>query len=202
MLLLIDNFDSFSHILADYLRQTGHELEIYRNDVPLDLIKDREWDGLVLSPGPGTPRQAGNLMGILDYFVLRTPVLGICLGHQAMGEYFGAVLEKCEKPVHGKVHSVFKKSESPYLQNMPECFEVTRYHSLLLSEAPEEFEILLETEESEIMAIVHKELPILGIQYHPEAYLTQYGMQIILNWLESNRLMRGNDALFSLNESF
>lgn len=201
MLLLIDNFDSFSHILADYLRQTGHELEIFRNDVPIEQIIDREWDGLVISPGPGIPHQAGNLTKILDHYAERMPVLGICLGHQALGEYFGADLIKCQKPVHGKVHSVFKKSESPYLHGMPETFEVTRYHSLLLSQVPKGFEILLETAQSEIMAMAHQSLPILGIQYHPEAFLTQNGMQIILNWMGNTGISKRKDSFLSLNET-
>ncbi|RZS95968.1 anthranilate synthase component II [Cecembia calidifontis] len=182
MVLLIDNFDSFSHMLADYLRQIGMDLYIVRNDVDPSLLMDRDWEALILSPGPETPEKAGNLMAILDLFVGKLPVLGICLGHQAIGQYFGANLVKGRQPVHGKVHLVFQKNAHPYFQGIPENFKVTRYHSLELRDLPQELEILLETEAGEIMAIAHRNLPILGLQFHPEAYLTEYGKELLENW--------------------
>lgn len=182
MVLLIDNFDSFSHILAEYLRQIGIELHIVRNDVDPAKIITQEWEALILSPGPEIPAKAGNLMNILKLFVGKVPILGICLGHQAIGQFFGASLVKGRQPVHGKVHQVFQKNGHPYLKGLPVCFKVTRYHSLELKDLPEELEVLLETEAGEIMALAHKFLPILGIQYHPEAYLTQFGKEILENW--------------------
>lgn len=184
MLLLIDNFDSFSHILGDYFRRLGKPLRILRNDVPLDTLKDMEIEALVLSPGPETPDKAGNLMEILEYFHNKVPILGICLGHQAIGMHFGATLGKGKRPVHGKVHRVYRKAEHPYLQDLPDEFYVTRYHSLELKDLPACLEVLLETQEGEIMALAHKELPIMGIQYHPEAHLTEYGLEIIANFLK------------------
>jgi anthranilate synthase component 2 len=184
MLLLIDNFDSFSHILADYFRQSGKELKIVRNDVKLNSIKDEEFEGVILSPGPESPDKAGNLMGILSYFHDKIPVLGVCLGHQAIGEFFGARLVKGKVPVHGKVHRVRKCAFHPIFDSLPSQFEVTRYHSLILEELPECLEKILETPQGEIMAIAHRHLPIVGIQYHPEAHLTEYGLEVIRNWAE------------------
>ncbi|WP_373495293.1 aminodeoxychorismate/anthranilate synthase component II [Aquiflexum sp.] len=188
MVLLIDNFDSFSHILADYFRQAGLDLEIFRNDVALEILKKRDWDGLILSPGPEIPAKAGNLLQILEYYHDKIPVLGICLGHQAIGEFFGGTLVKSKKPVHGKVHPVFKVNEHEILKGIPITFEVTRYHSLEITDIPDSIEVLLETKDNEIMAMVHKSLPIVGIQYHPEAVLTQYGPKIIENWIKYYRV--------------
>lgn len=188
MILLIDNFDSFSHILADYLRQTGIDLEIVRNDIDLNQITKKNWEALILSPGPESPAKAGNLMKILDWYVGKLPVLGICLGHQAIGEYFGGQLVKGEKPFHGKVHAVYQTIDHDLLKSLPKTFLVTRYHSLEIKNVPDCLQVILETENGEIMAMVHKTLPILGIQYHPEAYLTQFGKEIIMNWLHLSKI--------------
>ncbi|AWW30359.1 aminodeoxychorismate/anthranilate synthase component II [Echinicola strongylocentroti] len=184
MLLLIDNFDSFSHILADYFRQAGFALDIVRNDTPLALLKERKYDGLVLSPGPETPSKAGNLKDIFDYFHDKLPVLGVCLGHQCIGEFFGATLVKGKRPVHGKVHPVIKLNDHPVLNGLPDRFKVTRYHSLELAELPYCLLPLLETEHGELMAMAHRTLPIVGIQFHPEAHLSEYGVALIKNWGE------------------
>jgi anthranilate synthase component 2 len=184
MLLFIDNYDSFSHILADYFLQMGMELKIVRNDVLLSNLINEAFEGLILSPGPETPRKAGNLMEILEHFHSKIPVLGVCLGHQAIGELFGASLVKSVEPVHGKVHSVNIVNQNVFLRNLPDRFYVTRYHSLELKDLPGVLEILLETDNGVVMAIAHKSLPIFGIQFHPEAYLTQFGKEIIWNWLK------------------
>ncbi|WP_194976942.1 anthranilate synthase component II [Aquiflexum lacus] len=188
MVLLIDNFDSFSHILADYFRQVGMKLEIFRNDVDLEIIKEKDWDGLILSPGPEVPMRAGNLLSILEYYHDKIPVLGICLGHQAIGEFFGGKLVKSQKPVHGKVHSVFQLNEHEILSGIPSSFEVTRYHSLEIANIPDCLQVLLETKDQEVMAMVHRSLPVVGIQYHPEAFLTQFGVEIIRNWVRYYRV--------------
>lgn len=188
MVLLIDNFDSFSHILADYFRQAGLDLEIFRNDVDLEILIKKDWDGLILSPGPEIPARAGNLLQILEYYHDKIPVLGICLGHQAIGEFFCGKLVKSKKPVHGKVHSVFRRNEHEILKGIPNTFEVTRYHSLEITDLPDSMEVLLETKNHEIMAMVHKSLPVVGIQYHPEAVLTQFGPKILGNWISYYRI--------------
>ena len=183
MLLLIDNFDSFSHILADLIKQTGEELLVIRNDVSLDELEKIDFNGLILSPGPGRPENAGNLMQIFERYYTKVPVLGVCLGHQAIGEFFGAQLVKSQIPIHGKVFRV-KKSKPHFLtDSLPEYFNVTRYHSLQLEELTETLDVILETENGDIMAIAHRDLPILGIQYHPEAHLTEFGLEIVKNWV-------------------
>ena len=166
MLLLIDNFDSFSHMLADLIRQTGEELQVVRNDVSLAELKSIQFEGLILSPGPGIPKQAGNLMAILEEYHQRTPILGVCLGHQAVGEFFGASLVKNRKPTHGKVYAVNKVGQPELLENLPKTFQVTRYHSLQLQQLPQEIIPILETNSGEIMGIQHSFLPIVGVQYH------------------------------------
>lgn len=184
MLLLIDNFDSFSHILADYFRQCGFALQIVRNDTPLAEITTKTYEGLVLSPGPETPSKAGNLLDILGYYHDKIPVLGVCLGHQAIGQFFGAKLVKGQRPVHGKVHTVYQRGGHPVLNKIPRQFEVTRYHSLEIRDLPEVLETVLETKQGEVMAVSHRELPVFGIQFHPEAHLSQYGLDLIRNWAE------------------
>lgn len=188
MLLLIDNFDSFSHMLADLLRQTGEELLVLRNDVSLEEINRLEFDGLILSPGPGIPQNAGNLNKIFSAYYHKVPVLGVCLGHQAIGAFFGATLKKNTVPTHGKVHQVRKTIAHPYTNDLPESFKVTRYHSLQLANLPEELEVILETESGEVMGMAHKSLPILGIQYHPEAHLTEYGLELVKSWVQATKV--------------
>lgn len=172
-------------MLADLVRQTGTELKIVRNDTSLEEIKTLDFSAIILSPGPGKPDQAGNLMEIFEAFYKKVPVLGVCLGHQAIGEFFGAKLVKNEAPVHGKVHQIKKTSSHFFTEGLPKTFQVTRYHSLQVELIPSNLEVLLETTRGEVMGIAHRELPILGIQYHPEAYLTEYGLKIIQNWVAS-----------------
>ncbi len=183
MLLLIDNFDSFSHILADLIKQTGEKLHVVRNDVSLDELAQIDFYGLILSPGPGRPESSGNLMQIFERYYAKVPVLGVCLGHQAIGEFFGAKLVKSPIPVHGKVFPVKKTKPHFFTDSLPDQFNVTRYHSLQLEDLPDSLEVILETENGEIMAMAHKELPILGIQYHPEAHLTEYGLELVKEWV-------------------
>lgn len=183
MLLLIDNFDSFSHILADLIRQTGEDLKVVRNDISLEEVEKIHFDGLILSPGPGIPENAGNLMNIFERYFQKVPVLGVCLGHQAIGEFFGAKIVKNDVPTHGKVREVRKIGDPTILKKIPESFKVTRYHSLQLEGLPEPLIPILETESHEIMGIQHESLPILGVQYHPEALLSEYGLELIQAWL-------------------
>lgn len=170
-------------MLADYLRQAGADLKIVRNDVPLSDLIGEDYEGIILSPGPEVPHTAGNLMAILSYYHDKLPILGICLGHQAIGEFFGAELTKGAKPVHGKVHMVRKVVDHPVLDGLPHIFNVTRYHSLELRCLPDVLEVILETDQKEVMAIAHSHYPILGIQFHPEAHLTEYGLELITNWV-------------------
>lgn len=165
------------------IRQAGTEIRIVRNDVPVSELILQQYEGLILSPGPGIPGESGHLMEVLDYYHDKLPILGICLGHQAIGEYFGATLAKGAKPVHGKISQVTQVSSHRILEGLPPVFNVTRYHSLELTNLPSTLEITLTTTRGEIMGLAHKLLPIVGVQYHPEAHLTEHGRQLLSNWV-------------------
>jgi anthranilate synthase/aminodeoxychorismate synthase-like glutamine amidotransferase len=182
-LLVLDNIDSFTYMLVDYLKQAGATCRVVRNTASLDEITAESYDAVVLSPGPGTPRQAGCLLNVIEHYHEQLPVLGVCLGHQALGEFYGARLVKAIKPMHGKLSVVRKMSKDTLLVNLPDEFKVTRYHSLVLVDLPSELTELATTIEGENMAFRHRNLPLWGIQFHPEAALTQYGLAILKNWI-------------------
>ncbi len=181
MLLIIDNYDSFTYNLLDYFQQLGQECQLIRNDLEKEHWPDSP-DALIISPGPMDPMRAGKLMEMLDFYVGKVPVLGICLGHQALALKFGAKIDHAIKPMHGKISRIFCEKD-PIFKNIPENFNVVRYHSLVVKELPEELKSLAKTEENELMAFVHKTLPVYGIQFHPEAALTEYGLQLLDNCL-------------------
>jgi anthranilate synthase component 2 len=189
MLLLLDNFDSFTYNLVDYFGQVGVECRVLRNDLPLSEITKYNYEAIVLSPGPESPEKAGNLMEVLEYYVGKLPILGICLGHQAIGQYFGASLEKASKPMHGKVSQINLQTEDLLFKGIPNSLEVVRYHSLILKDLKNGLESIAETMEEEVMIIRHEKYPIRGIQYHPEAVLTQFGLEMIRNWCEAYKLI-------------
>lgn len=194
MILLLDNFDSFTYNLWDYVERLGVECKVLRNDIPLEKLKEYNFAGIILSPGFGKPQDAGVMMEVIDYYHQKLPILGVCLGHQALGMYFGAKLIYAEKPMHGKVSTINCKVNNQtdlIFQNMPSQIEVARYHSLLieleseLEENAEENNILIPTaytQKGELMAFSHRTLPIKAIQFHPEAALTEYGLQMLENW--------------------
>lgn len=184
-ILLVDNFDSFTYNLLDYLGRAGVDCEVYRNDISLEQLQKSRYLGVLLSPGPGKPREAGNLMNILSYFYRKLPILGVCLGHQAIGEFFGARLTKAHRPMHGKISKIRLCSRSVLFTNLPDEFSVVRYHSLVLQGLPECLEATALSQENEIMALEHRYLPICGVQFHPEAALTDFGLQIVANWVSS-----------------
>ena len=184
-LLLLDNFDSFTYTLADYLRQLGAEVLVRRNDVPLAELKKLEFDGIVLSPGPGRPAQAGVMPHVIQEFHQRKPMLGVCLGHQALGEFFGAELVTAARPMHGKVSEI-RGADDSLFAGLPASMPVTRYHSLVLREPlPATLRPLAHTTGPvpELMALRHIHLPLFGVQFHPEALLTSHGLAILANWL-------------------
>jgi anthranilate synthase/aminodeoxychorismate synthase-like glutamine amidotransferase len=182
-LLVLDNIDSFTYMLVDYLKQAGARCRVVRNTASMDEITAEPYDAVVLSPGPGTPRQAGCLLNVIDHYHQQLPILGVCLGHQALGEYFGARLVNAAKPMHGKLSVIRKLADSALFKCLPDEFTVTRYHSLVLVDLPAELTPLAVTNEGENMAIRHRDLPLWGIQFHPEAALTQYGLAILKNWI-------------------
>ena len=187
MILVVDNFDSFTYNLVDYLNQLEIEVEIQRNNSPLKNLFSDKYAGLVLSPGPGTPKNAGNLMEILDFYHAKIPILGICLGHQAIGEFFGGTLKKAVKPMHGK-NSVISHDGDRLFNQVPSSFSVVRYHSLICDNINKKLQTIASTNIGEVMALKHKELPIYGLQFHPEAVLTQYGLEILRNWKNINSI--------------
>jgi anthranilate synthase/aminodeoxychorismate synthase-like glutamine amidotransferase len=185
-LLLLDNFDSFTFTLADYLRQLKAEVVIRRNDVALEELQALEFDAIVLSPGPGTPAQAGVMPAVIQHYHQQLPMLGVCLGHQALGEFFGGTVTRAARPVHGKVSEMHCEPEEALFAGLPPTQLVTRYHSLLLREPlPSALVPLARTTGPvpELMALRHRTLPLYGVQFHPEALLTPHGLAILANWL-------------------
>lgn len=185
-LLLLDNFDSFTFTLADYLRQLGAEVLVHRNDTPLSEIQALTFDGIVLSPGPGVPAAAGVMPAVIEAYHQRLPMLGVCLGHQALGEFFGASVVRATRPMHGKTSDIQHKEGSDLFAELPASFAVTRYHSLVLQQPlPAVLESLAHTADAaaEVMAFRHRRLPLYGVQFHPEALLTAHGLAILANWL-------------------
>ncbi len=169
-ILLIDNFDSFTFNLVDFFEQAGAKLTIFRNDVPVDDIDPSAYDLLLISPGPSVPKNAGNLMAIIEKSVGKVPIFGVCLGHEALAEAFGGSL-KFVAPVHGKNSPIFHDGKTIFA-NLPNGFPGGRYHSLAVDKMPEDFEISARTEDGVIMAMRHKKLPIEAVQFHPESVLT------------------------------
>lgn len=181
MILLLDNFDSYTYNLLDYFGQLGIGAHVVRNNVPLSEIEELSFEAIVLSPGPGVPRRAGNLMAVIDRYHQIKPILGICLGHQALGEYFGGTLQKGFRPMHGKVTNIVCRQD-PIFQNLPLHMPVVRYHSLVVDIHNPELVPLAFSPEGEIMAFRHASLPLYALQFHPEAALTTYGLDMLRNW--------------------
>jgi para-aminobenzoate synthetase component 2 len=184
-ILLIDNYDSFTYMLADYIKQCGAACTVVRNDDA--HLLNQSWllsfDGYVLSPGPSTPKQAAYLMHVIHEIYMHKPVLGICLGHQAIGEFFGAKLTKAFLPKHGKTEFI-SHSNHILFENIPTYFEVTRYHSLIVEDIKQPLSTIAQSDKNECMALYHKELPIFGVQFHPESCLTTTGLTIIKNYIK------------------
>ncbi len=184
MILLIDNYDSFTYMLRDYVAQAGEECMVVRNDeMSLAQIKDLDFDSIIISPGPKSPAAAGITIEVIAAFHTYKPILGICLGHQAIGQFFGAELVTAQTPMHGKTSTV-SLTAHPIFTGIPPQIDVMRYHSLILKDLlGEKLEPIALTGDGEIMAISHTSLKIAGLQFHPESILTQYGSQMIKNWV-------------------
>jgi anthranilate synthase component 2 len=184
--LVIDNYDSFVYNLVQYIGSLGAEPVVFRNDVPLSEMTASKPEAVVVSPGPGRPEDAGNSIEAIKSFGNEMPVLGVCLGHQAIGEAFGGAVVRAGELMHGKTSLVFHESQG-ILEGMPNPFEAVRYHSLVIEAAsvPEGLEVTAYTADKVVMAVRHRELPIQGVQFHPEAVLTERGMKLVENFLES-----------------
>jgi anthranilate synthase component 2 len=181
MVLLVDNYDSFVYNLWDYIERIGKKCIVLRNDVSWEELTRYDWEAIVLSPGPGTPQQAGNMMNLIAHYAGKKPILGICLGHQAIGLYCGAKLEKAEKPMHGKIDTVHLKPHI-FFTDLPPQIQVVRYHSLILKQLPQKLSSIGITAQQEVMAIHEPQLNLYGLQFHPEAHLTQFGLKLLENW--------------------
>lgn len=186
MLLMIDNYDSFTYNLVQYLRELGEVVEVYRNDkITLSEIERLQPRRLVVSPGPCTPNEAGISVSAIKHFSGQLPILGVCLGHQSIGQAFGGKVVRAERLMHGKTSPVFHDNRELFA-GLPNPFDATRYHSLLVERAslPDCLEVTAWTAEEEIMGMRHRELPVWGMQFHPESILTVAGMDMLRNFLE------------------
>ena len=183
-ILVVNNFDSFVFNLVDYLKRLSADCIVLNNN-QINISEIENYDGVLISPGPGTPEGAGASIEVVKKCAeLRKPLLGVCLGHQAIGVAFGGIVERAPELLHGKTSEV-THTNSGVLQNIASPFTATRYHSLIIksNSLPQELEVTAKSESGIIMAIKHKTLPIEGVQFHPEAILTEHGYQIIGNWL-------------------
>jgi anthranilate synthase/aminodeoxychorismate synthase-like glutamine amidotransferase len=187
MLLLIDNYDSFTYNLFQYLSELGAEIVVRRNDaVTLEEIERMAPDRIVISPGPGTPDEAGISCDVVRQFGPKIPLLGVCLGHQCIGQVFGGPIVRADRIVHGKVSPISHDGKSVFL-DVDQQFKATRYHSLVIDRAkvPDVLKVTaVSFGDAEVMGVRHKELPIEGVQFHPESILTSEGKRILRNFLE------------------
>jgi len=186
MILVIDNYDSFTYNLVQYLGELGAKLKVYRNDkITVADIKEMDPEKIVISPGPGEPKDAGISEEVVRSFGERIPILGVCLGHQAIGEVFGGNIVGAKHLMHGKTSLIYHDGEGLF-KGVKSPFEATRYHSLLvaLEGFPKALKITAQTKDKEIMGLVHKSYPIYGVQFHPESILTFEGKKILKNFLD------------------
>ena len=187
MLLLIDNYDSFTYNLVQYLGELGADVHVHRNDaIGIEQIAAWEPSAIVISPGPCTPNEAGISVPLIQSFAGRIPILGVCLGHQAIGQAFGGKIVRAERVMHGKVSPVTHDGRGVFAE-LPSPFTATRYHSLAIERAtmPACLAITATADDGEVMGVRHREWPVEGVQFHPEAILTEHGHALLRNFLES-----------------
>ncbi len=185
MILVIDNYDSFTYNLVQYLGEFEQDIRVYRNDeITLDEIEQLQPDHILISPGPCTPNEAGISLDLIDRFKGMFPILGVCLGHQSIGQAFGGDVVRAERLMHGKTSEVFHDGKSIFA-GVPSPFVANRYHSLIVKREtlPDCLEITAETAEGEIMGLRHKQFLIEGVQFHPESIITEHGKQLLKNFL-------------------
>jgi len=185
-LLMVDNYDSFTYNLVQYFGELGAQVEVHRNDeITLEGIAERRPDLLVISPGPCSPAEAGISVAAIQAFAGQYPILGVCLGHQSIGAAFGGKIVRAQQLMHGKT-SVMHTTREGVFADLPEAFTVNRYHSLAIERAtcPDVLKVTAWTEDGEIMGVRHAELPIQGVQFHPESILTEHGHAMLKNFLE------------------
>lgn len=187
MLLIIDNYDSFTYNLVQYLGELGAEMRVFRNDeVTVDEIeRDLKPERILISPGPGTPDNAGITLAAIERFADKLPILGVCLGHQAIGQHFGGKVIRAPEPVHGKPAEIRHDGKTIF-DGLPETFNAGRYHSLIVERdtLPDCLEISAESPDGLVMGLRHRSLKIEGVQFHPESILTEHGRKLLQNFLE------------------
>jgi len=185
MIVVIDNYDSFTYNLVQYLGELGAELQVFRNDaVTLDELQKLDPQRIVISPGPGRPEDGGISNDIIREMGPSTPLLGVCLGHQCMGHVYGASVQRAPRLMHGKTSTIYHKGIGVFA-GVPSPFQATRYHSLIVEEPlPDCLEVTAFTSEGEVMGLRHKEYPITGLQFHPESILTEHGKRLLQNFLD------------------
>jgi anthranilate synthase/aminodeoxychorismate synthase-like glutamine amidotransferase len=184
-LLVIDNFDSFTYNLVQYLGELGTRMEVFRNNaITLDDVRALSPDGIVISPGPGTPDDSGVSLSVIKEFAGIFPLLGVCLGHQSIGQAFGGKVVRAQELMHGKTSDIFHDSTGVF-HDLPNPFTATRYHSLVVepSSVPDCLRVNAHTQNGIIMGLEHKELPVFGVQFHPESFLTTCGKVLLQNFL-------------------
>lgn len=184
--LMIDNYDSFTYNVVHYLEALGAEVEVFRND-KISLEDVNQYDKIVLSPGPGIPEEAGILLELIKKYAPTKSILGICLGHQAIGQVFGAEFYNIGKVVHGKSRNTIVTVEDVLFKGLPKEFQSGRYHSWAVKNLPDALEITAMDEEGIVQAFRHKEYDVRGVQFHPESIMTEYGMEILGNWLNKDK---------------
>lgn len=191
MILVIDNYDSFTFNLVQYIRTIGEEVVVRRNDqLTIKDIEELQPDYILLSPGPGNPDTSGLCIDIVKRFYQEIPILGVCLGQQIIAQVFGGTVTKALKPMHGKI-SMITNDQKGVFQEIPSPLKVTRYHSLIVEEAslPSCLEVSARSEDGEIMALRHKQFKVEGVQFHPESIMTEYGLQMLKNFFKKDENM-------------
>ncbi|MGD8316657.1 MAG: aminodeoxychorismate/anthranilate synthase component II [Myxococcales bacterium] len=194
MILVIDNYDSFTYNLVQYLGELGAEVVVKRNDaVSVQEIEALGPSGILISPGPGRPEEAGVSLAVIERLGPTTPILGVCLGHQSIAQNFGASIVRADRLMHGRTSAIHHRGQGVFA-DLPSPLTATRYHSLIVKREtiPDELEVTAWTDQDEVMGIRHTQLPIEGVQFHPESFLTEHGHELIQNWLSS--LVRGRAA--------
>jgi para-aminobenzoate synthetase component 2 len=186
MILVIDNYDSFTYNLVQYLGEMGEELAVHRNDkITVDEVEAMAPERIIISPGPCTPNEAGISVATIQRLAGKVPILGVCLGHQSIGQAFGGEVVRADRLMHGKTSPVLHDGRTIF-RGLPSPFQATRYHSLLVRREtlPDCLEVSAETAEGEIMGLRHRSLPVEGVQFHPESVLTEHGKELLRNYLQ------------------
>jgi len=192
MILMIDNYDSFTYNLVQYLGELGEQLEVVRNDqITLDGVRKLRPTSIVISPGPGSPKDAGMSNALIQTFAGTIPILGVCLGHQCIGEVFGGEVVRAKRLMHGKTSKIYHTGADLF-RKLPNPFEATRYHSLIVrrERVPKSLRVTAWTKEGEIMGLQHVRFPVYGVQFHPESILTKVGKDLLQNFLALAKSVR------------